>query len=183
MATQNGNVGLPQSIRWLLISLLLVSTALYTVGVTLEQGSERQEMTVTHQETGEGQAAHSEANETHTDISTPNVPGTPHQESLFGINLESPWFIVLALLSSLTLIVILLRFERTALVLIFAFSIAAILLDGLEVVTQVNRSNPGLVIMAIIVGLAHAALGLTATFALSRYRPNGLQPESRSAIS
>lgn len=181
MLTSSGSFSLARNMRSLLISLLVVSTILYVVGITLERNSEVGATPMTHQESGESQEGHSEVQTTPT--APTNQLETGHQEALFGINLESPWFMAAAVLGAVALIGALLRFERTALLLVIAFAIVATLLDILEVVTQLNRANPGIVVVAVLVALAHIALGVTAALALSRYQVAKHYAESGSATT
>ena len=177
------------NLRWLLVGLLVISTVLYVAAVTIERnssGEQNEAPAVQPAASGEGQEGHSEAGETQTDSGTTTKPDKPevgNQERLFGIDLESPWLIVAAVVVSIALIGALFLFERTALVLILVFSIAATALDILEVATQAHRSNSGLALLALLVALGHVALGVSSVFTMIQFRKRGSQHVSGTATA
>jgi len=166
--------------RFLLVGLIAVSTVLYVIGVTLEHAGERQETPAAQLVPAEGQPGHSEANETPSETIPETQPEAAHQEALFGINLESPGFIAAAIIGAIVLIGLVLWMERIGLLLAVVFALAAVLLDVLEVITQINRSNTGLVAVAILVAVAHLVVGIVAVLLLRRYSLTGTQNSSRS---
>ena len=114
----------------------------------------------------EGETGHSEVSE----LSSAAQPETGHSETMLGINLESPAFMVANVVLAILLIGLLLRFQRPALPIIVVFALAATLLDILEVITQINRSNTGIAVIALLVTLMHIALAICAVFAWTRSR-------------
>lgn len=169
-----------RNMRFLLVGLIAVSTILYVVGVTLELNGEKQETPAIQQAPAEGQPGHSEASESSSEVVPSTQPEAAHQEALFGVNLESPWFIAAAVIGAIVLIGIVLRFERIGLILTIVFAIAATLLDILEVITQVNRSNSGLAAVAVLVTLAHIAVGVLSVLILRRYSLTESQTGAKS---
>ncbi len=162
MPISDGNRSLSTKMRGLVMGLLILSTALYTVGITLERGGEKPATPAVQQQPGEGQAGHSETGEASGGAVTGSLPETGRQETVLGINLESPGFIIAAILAAVLLLVLLWLFQRLALWLVIVFAVSAALLDVLEVITQLNRANQGLALLALLVLIAHAGLGIAA---------------------
>ncbi len=170
-----------RNMKWLLIGLLIVSTVFYVVGVTLERNTESAESaaSVKQESLAEG---HDESAESHAEAA-PVSPPAEHQEAVFGINLESPGFVAAAVIAAVILIGLLLRLEQIGLVLTLLFAAIATLLDILEVVNQLNRSNSGLATLAVVIALAHLAIGIMSALMLRHYpKPGQVADSSTVAV-
>jgi Flp pilus assembly protein TadB len=151
-------------LRATLAILLVVSAALFAVGAMIERSTKETESTATESEhrgseeeateSAEGQGGE-EAGE----------PGSEAEESerLFGIDLEQPWLIGLAVAVSVGLAVAtLLRPGRGLFVLIVAFGLAFAALDARELVHQSGESNAGLVAIAATLVVMHLGVAVVA---------------------
>ena len=181
MVTEIQRQSIPRHMLWLLAGLLAISAALFVIGVTVERSTES---STVHQATGlvkpansEGGEGHNEANEAHVDQSTPqNAP--VQNESFLGIDLENPWLVGLAVLSSVVLIAALLRFGYRILPIIVLFGIAATLFDVGEVVRQIQANKTNIVLLAGLVLLAHAAVVIVSLLSVYKYKNALTQPEA-----
>lgn len=170
MSISKGRRFLSIKMRWLLIGLIILSTVLYTIGITIEHNSEKPASPIVQQQQSGEQGGHSEAGETPSG----DIPGSQadagRTEALFGINLESQGFIVAAILAAVLLIVLLFIFQRLALWLVVVFAISATLLDILEVITQLNRANNGVALFALLVLVTHISLAIAGVVAIYQNR-------------
>jgi hypothetical protein len=151
--------------RSLLVALLVVSTAAFVVGVSLECSSadtHREPVAAAEGgEAGEGSAEHAEeagAHEGHTEAAQPEAD-EHGSESFFGLDYEATPFVALAAAFSLALAAAVWLRPRWAL-LLGAVAVAMVLfaaLDGREVVHQIDESKGGLAVLAGVVAVCHLA--------------------------
>lgn len=130
--------------RWLLSALLIAGAALFTIGVTIERNIEDDHTEATEQtEPGEAseRESHSEEGE---------------EETVLGLNLESPLLVALGIAVSLALAVGAWRSNaRVVLIAAGAFAAAFAALDIAEAAHQADESRVGLVVLAALVALVH----------------------------
>jgi hypothetical protein len=145
--------------RTLLVALLVVSTAAFVVGVSIERSSAETHTepapSAESGEAGEGGAEHAEA-----------VPEADERESesFFGLDYEATPFVALAAAVSLALAAAVWLRPRWAL-LLAAVAVAMVLFAGLdvrEVVHQLDESNGALAVLAGVVAVCHLAAGALA---------------------
>jgi hypothetical protein len=178
--------------RLLLVVLLVVSTAAFVVGVSVERSSgdshdepaataasrEAAESGEEHADEGaEGEASQSAVE---ADSEGAGEAGQDEDESVLGVDLEATPFVVLAAAASLGLAVaVWLRPEwRPLLGLVAAVMVAFAALDVREVVHQVDEHNGGLAVLAGVVAALHLA---AAAIALSMGRSRALAPRDSLA--
>jgi hypothetical protein len=85
-----------------------------------------------------------------------------------GVDIEAPWFIAAYLLCWLVLGVAVFRFGRPALLALLLVAIATVMLDGAEVIHQINEANTTIIIFAGVVAATHLVLAALAGLALTR---------------
>jgi hypothetical protein len=151
-------------LRGLLIALLVVSTALFAVGVIAER-SEADEHTepATAQvaETGEAEGTHEEGEEAGAGEQPAGEEAHDDDgEALLGVDLESTPLVVLAVIAGLGLAA--LAATRFGRLLGFLFAVCVIalawaVLDIREVVHQLDDSRTGIAVVAAIVAALHLA--------------------------
>jgi hypothetical protein len=176
------NNSVSRTTLWLMVSLMVVSTGLFVVGITLERRSEATETPETNLEAkGElaetpsapvGEGTESGGEEQHREsaqsaearpestIVSPVRPEDAPAETVLGINIENPLFVIGAVVAWGVLIVGLLRFGYLALIPIIVVAVGAGLFDIAEIVTQISRSNIGLALLAALVAAAHIAVAV-----------------------
>ena len=186
MVSGTGKEAAPRIKLGLIATLIVISTLLFIIGVTIErmggEGDEtaaHQEGVETHveeahseQEGEEGQETHeqeesaSEATESHVEAEETHQEGEGHQETVLGVNIESPWVLTVIVLGWLILAVALLRFGGWVLAVVIIAAAAATLFDIGEVLLQINEGNGGVAILATLVAVTHAAVAVLAFLAL-----------------
>jgi hypothetical protein len=160
-------------LRVVLIALLVVATAAFVVGVSIErsQGEAHAEASTTVEgENGEpGEAGHEEGAENGEAVRAEERPGAhahdENAEKFLGVDYEAVPFIVLAAVFSLGLAaaVWLLPGSVPVLALVVVAMVAFTALDVREVVHQLDEDNGGLALLAAVVAAVHlgvAALAL-----------------------
>ena len=167
----------------LLSSMMIVSTVLFAIGVALERAGEANESSGTHaeiegehQEGSEIEAEHNEREEVaeeheeNTELAEAHKEETvveePHSETILGIDFENPVFVIGAIGAWLALTVGLWLFGRRVLVPIIIVAVSTAFFDILEVITQLNRSNSGLALLAAFITVLHLAVAALAGRAL-----------------
>lgn len=163
----------------LIIGLMVVSTILFALGIGLERAGEANEPAGAHteieeenQEGNEAEAEHSEndeGGEEHEESSESaevheeeNAVEEPHTETILGIDLESPIFVVGAIGTWAALAIGLWLFGRRVLVPIIIVAVGTALFDAVEVVTQINRSTTGIALLAALITILHIAIAALA---------------------
>ena len=167
--------------RWLLSSLLIAGAALFAIGVTAESsgeddhGSSASVAEVNSEHTdrvGEGEAAEEGTGGESAEGSPESVEGSAEseesEEGLFGVSLESPIFVVLGVAASLALAVLTWRSNaRRILIATGLFATVFAVLDIAEAVRKFNDSETGIAVLALTIGVIHAAAAFVADQRLS----------------
>ena len=166
--------------RWLLSSLLIAGAALFAIGVTSERsgeddhGSSESAAEVSNEQATEaGEAAEegegdNEAAEGSAEAAEGSEESEESEEGLFGVNLESPVFVVLGVAASLVLAVLTWRSNaRRLLIVTGLFAAVFAVLDVAEAVRKFNDSETGIAILAMTIGVIHAAAAFVADQRLS----------------
>jgi len=161
----------------LIISLIVVSTALFVTGVVIERsGGTALATTSSHQDTPKAPITSQDPDGGHEGSpSSPSqrVPaGQEHvgvaDAMVFGLDLENPWFVGAFVLVWLVLIAALVRLGRIAWLALLLVAIVAAVLDGGEVARKVGEANATVATFAVLVAAAHVALAVLALLVLAR---------------
>lgn len=162
----------------LIIGLIVVSTVLFVTGVVIERGVSSNAAAVSTTQ-GQTSSTSQDPDGGHESTSTPqdshkvqNNAGS-HSESVFGLDLENPWFIAAFVLIWLLLIVALNRFGRIALPLVLLIAVIAMVLDVGEVMRKVGEANTVLATFAALVAVAHVVIAVLALLILVRGERQG----------
>jgi hypothetical protein len=135
--------------------LLVAATALLIVGILLERHTESSAEHPVVAATGEQQESrHDESTEgAHAEPGTAHgTRGVEAAERLTGISVESPVVVVLGGVASLALAVaVWLRPNRAVIVMVVAFTAAALVLDVLEINHQIGADRIGLAALAGVI--------------------------------
>ncbi len=162
-----------------IVGLIAVGTALFVTGVIIERSGSGAPAAVS---TTQGQTSTStqDADGGHESTSsTPRLPTAQAHEGLqgetvFGLDLENPWFVTAFTLIWVVFIAALLRFGRIALPAILIVAVVAMVLDVGEVVRQGGEAKSLLATMAVLVTVAHVGFALLALLVLIQgFRPKG----------
>ena len=160
--------------RWLLSSLLIAGAALFAIGVTSERageddhGSSESVAELNSEqadEAGEGEAAEEGTGDNEAaEGSEESAEGSEEsEEGLFGLNLESPVFVVLGVAASLALAALTWRSNaRRLLIVTGLFAAVFAVLDVAEAVRKFNDSETGIAVLAMTIGVIHAAAAFVA---------------------
>ncbi|MEO8610137.1 MAG: hypothetical protein ABI690_19740 [Chloroflexota bacterium] len=167
---------LPRRMLMLMLSLMVVSTILFAIGITLERTGEAGEAPGIHTEVqGEHQhqegavteAAHNESAESsgeHTERSTvteaspvaeTTTVAEAHTETILGIDIENPVFVIAAIGVWLALTVGLWLFGWRILIPVSIVALGTALFDAVEVITQINRASIGIALLAALITILH----------------------------
>lgn len=167
-------------LRKLLVSLIVISTVAFAIGVILERssGEPTAEGTDTeapaHQESGGGtvEGSGEEAGGEAGPVSEGSSEEPNGEESVAGIDPESTPLVVLAIVASLLLAAgCWFRPDWRWLLVVTAFAMAAFaVLDLREVIHQIDESNTGLAFVAGAVAIIHVAAAATAVLLRRRSR-------------
>jgi hypothetical protein len=172
-------------------ALMVLSTVLFVAGVVVERSSgnssaptpasqsataatappegseareaqERQEAAAAAapQDGGEGTTAHEKA----------------EQNRVFGIDVESPWFIAGVVIGTLLLIAALFLFGPRVLPLVLLVTVGAAIFDGREVVYQLGQAHYGIAVLALGVVVSRLATAVLAWLALRETQHNAHPP-------
>jgi hypothetical protein len=160
--------------RWkaLLVVGLLVSAALFVIGVTIERSGD------THTEPAPTVETHAEGGpeEPHATegagVGASVGEGTDAADAkVLGLDLEAPVFVALAVLVSVVLAAaVWWRGTRTVLALVLLFGIAFAILDITEVIHQNDVGRTSVMLVAAAVGVVHLCVAAIAAWALSSKR-------------
>lgn len=183
MQRKGPKIAMPPTMLLLIVGLIIVSTALFVTGLAIEHtGSAGSAAVSSHHDAGKTANVHQDADGGHDASSVPQGSqkvqegGGSHNEIVFGIDIENPWFVAAFVLSWLVLVVALIRFRRTALLAVIIVAIAAMILDVGEVVRKVGVSNSIVATFAVLVAVAHMLIAVLAVLMLARgYRPVTVQ--------
>lgn len=163
--------------RWLLSSLLIAGAALFAIGVTSERSgednhgssesvaevnSEQANEAGAGEAVGEG-AGDNEAAEGSAESAEGPKESEESEEGLFGVNVESPVFVVFGVAASLALAVLTWRSNaRRLLIVTGLFAAVFAVLDVAEAVRKFNDSRTGIAVLAMTIGVIHAAAAFVA---------------------
>ena len=153
--------------RWLVGVLLIAGAALFAVGASAERHNDQHHEGAAASTTGAGTVAAegSEAAEVAEAAAVGNteVGSETATENVLGINLESKPLVVVAIIISLVLAVATWRSYTKQIVLITGgFAAVFAVLDIVEFVHQVDRSAPGLAVLAAVIAVIHAGAAVLA---------------------
>ncbi len=179
MVTTTQGYVLPRTARWLVGGLLIVSAALFVIGVAAERGSENHVVPAVSQNAAPAKPVDSDGGEGHVDTPAAAPTSSPQNESVLGIDLENPWLVGVAVVGSLVLMGALMRFGYRVLPIVVLFAIAATLFDISEVVRQLQRNNTTITLLATLVLLAHASVGIASLLYLFKYRAVSSRPDTQ----
>jgi hypothetical protein len=141
-------------LHWLLSVILVAATVLFAIGVGAERGKHDQDA---------GSAPVEDVGEEHDDESTATESHASGEENTFGIDRESPAFVVPAVIVSLALAVLVwFRHDTWLLVTVAVFSLLFAVFDVVEVVHQLNEHRRDLALLATVVALLHLAAAFVA---------------------
>jgi hypothetical protein len=160
MSTPRGLVGL-------FALLMLLSTAAFVIGVTVEKNQGDSHSAVEPGHSDEGTAAHEEAEGAHSEVG--GGASSEGSESLLGVDLESTPIVILGALMSLALIGAVVRWPRRevlAVAVLFCLGFAA--LDGRELAHKLDENSGAVAAIAALTLLLHLAAAATAALALAR---------------
>jgi hypothetical protein len=149
----------------LLIAVLLVmSAALFGLGVAIEHSSD-----------GDNHAASAETGQESTDgAENASHAETPTSEWVLGLPAESPAGVAAVVVASLLLAALVWRYpRRPVLIVVAVFGLAAAILDIAEVVRQVDAERSGVGVLALLVAALHTGV-VVGAIALIRRRTPGL---------
>jgi hypothetical protein len=157
----------PAKLRWLLVGLIALSTALFLTGVAIEKNGRQEATTTNTQQQGTPTAASSGDPDGGHEGSSTSPSAEPSQaalsgETILGVDIEAPWFLALFLIMWLVLGAALFRFGRLALLTLLLVAVASLILDGGEVVHQTKEANTTIVIFAVLVAATHLVLAVLA---------------------
>jgi hypothetical protein len=162
--------------RALLVALLVLSTALFAIGVVAERSdtSGHVESAAQHaRETGESPG------ESESDERQASPAAHDEHETLLGIDVESTPLIILAVIAGLGLALLAASAPGRRPAVLFTIAVVMLAwaaLDVREVVHQINESRTGLAILAIAVTLLHLAAAALATLLAARGRAGAGSP-------
>jgi len=142
--------------RAIVAILLVLATVVFALGVAAE-GSQG-EADEHRESVSESVAEHNEGAERDEELEATDELSDSHEdeETLLGVDIESPALIAAAVAASLALAAgaLLIR-SRKVLVVIVVFALLFVLLDIREVLHQADESNTGLIVAAAAAGLLH----------------------------
>lgn len=155
--------------------LMLLATAAFVIGATVEQNQGRSETAEVTQSEAQAQEEGAEAHEGEeaagaegSEAATSPEEGA---ETVLGVNLERTPVIVLGALVSLALAGVVLRWPRGGILAAATlFCVASAVLDGREVAHQLDEDAGGLAALAVLALVLHLGAALVAALALVRSR-------------
>lgn len=164
----------------LIVGLIVIGAALFVTGVIIEDSGSSASATAS---TAHGQTSSTshDADGGHESTSSTQKSPTAQEgvqsETVFGLNLENPWFVTAFALIWVVFMAVLIRFGRIVLPAVFLVAAVATTLDAGEVARQVGEAKSLLATMAVLVTVSHVALVVLALVVLLQgMRPRTLQP-------
>jgi hypothetical protein len=165
-------------------ALFLVTAVLFVVGVSTEPDShdetteEHADTSGTNGEAAEGETqdeAEEQGEEAHSEAEAEGGEAhdeTGEDETVLGIDVESPAAIALAVIVSAALAAALLfRLSRPVALAAILFGVAFAVLDIAEVAHQLDESRTGYALLSIVIAVGHAAAALAARQTLTQRNP------------
>ncbi len=161
-------------VRWT-SAMLAISALLFAAAVLMEGSGHREpasagmaahdEAAETQETSGHDEAAESSAAKQGGDSAKVGETGSHAEQTILGINLETPWLVWGFVGVSIMLAAAVLRLGRAALALAILLAGAAAILDGREVFLQLARANASVASLAALTAFAHAAVVVLAVLA------------------
>jgi hypothetical protein len=167
----------------LIVGLIVVGAALFVTGVIIEHSGSstpaaaRTTQSQTCSTSSDPDCGHESPR------STPKSPTGQTQEGLqpetvFGLDVENPWFVTVFVLIWLVFIAMLIRFGRIVLPAVLLVAVIATVLDTGEVVHQIGEARSLVATIAVLVTMSHVVLAVLALLVLLQgIRPRALQPD------
>lgn len=172
---------IPRMLLVLMVGLIVVGTALFVTGVLIEHsvsGTPAPVSTALGQTSSTSQDAdggHESTGSTQKSSTVQTHEGQQH-ETVFGLDLENPWFVTAFVLVWLVFIAALIRFGRIALPGVLLVAVVATVLDAGEVMRQVGEAKSLVATIAVLVAVTHVALAVLALLVLVQgVRPRAVQ--------
>jgi hypothetical protein len=164
-------------------ALLVAATILFVIGTTMERPQARtdeQQATSTVERPAGEAGEHNEATEGQSNATTEGTgehrSSGESSEELFGINPESAGLTaVVAAVSLLLAILLIVRPRRELLMVVVVVGLGFAAPDVREGIHQASESNAGLLAIALVTGLLHLAVAVTAAA--------GLRPQRVTAMT
>ena len=163
----------PRRLAALFALLVVLATAAFVIGVSVETNQENSEAGVEETHTDEGSQAPEEGESEETgggaSEETESNSGESESETIIGINTESTPLIVLGAAFSLALAGAVLRWPRRE-----AFAVAAVFclgfaaLDGRELAHQLDENGNTIAVLAGLTLVLHLAAAAVAALAVAR---------------
>ena len=150
-------------LRWILVALLVASTALFAVGAIAERSTADTHTVRTHERSESIEAAHSETGETRAESG----------ETVIGVDVESTPLVVLAVVAGLGLAGLTATRSGQRAGVLWAIALIALAwaaLDVREVLHQADESRTGLALVAAAVAILHLATAAVAAALAARAR-------------
>jgi hypothetical protein len=159
-------------VRWT-SAMLAISAILFASAVLMERSGHQEPASMAaHDEAAGAQepGGHDEAAESSTakqggDSAGVGETGSHAEQTILGINLETPWLVWGFVSVSIVLAAALLKLGKATLLLAILLAGAAAILDGREVFQQLARANAGVASLAALTALTHAAVVILAVLA------------------
>ena len=153
-------------------AMLAISALLFATAVLMEGSGHREPAGMAaHDETAgaQEQDGHDEAAESSTakqggGNAEVGETGSHAEQTVLGINLETPW-LVWGFVGVSIMLAAVLRLGKATLLLAILLAGAAAILDGREVFLQLARANASVASLAALTALAHAAVVILAVLA------------------
>lgn len=180
MQNQRFSGVIPRTMLVLIVGLIVLSTGLFVTGVLIEHtggGTAAAVSPTPGQAPGTTQDPDRGHESTGSPPSSPQAQAAPEQETVFGLPLESPWFVATFVLGWLVLAAALIRFGRITLPVVFLIAVFALVLDVGEVMRQIGEAKSLVAAFAVLVAVAHLTLVVLALLVVARSpRRNTIQP-------
>jgi hypothetical protein len=180
---------LPPPQLGLIIGLIVLSTALFVLGISLERQLEANENANTHVEGEEGEIHNEGSEEAHDEAESSESEGEEHgeegetpeaenhvDETIVGINLENPWLITTAVVAWIVLALALLRFGYPVLYLIILAALVMGVMDVVELIRQLNIGHSDIAFVAALVAASHLILAIVSFMNLRRQDSLAVSP-------
>lgn len=159
-------------VRWT-SAMLAISALLFATAVLMEGSGHREPASMAAHDEAAGaqeQGGHDEAAKSSTakqggDSAEVGETGSHAEQTILGINLETPWLVWGFVGVSIMLAAAVLRLGKATLLLAILLAGAAAILDGREVFLQLARVNARVASLATLTALAHAAVVILAVLA------------------
>jgi hypothetical protein len=168
-------VNTPRRLAALFTTLMLLSTAAFVIGVTIEKNQGHSESGVEQAHSGEAPEA-PEQTEGET-TGTETQPETSESETVAGVDVESAPIVLLGVVVSLALIGAVLRCPRRE-----VYAIAAVLclgfaiLDGSELAHQLDENSGTVAMFAALALVLHLGAAAVAALAAARSQTDRATP-------